>query len=130
MPPVVREYSDLDLDFEPHPISGDLVPLTGADAVKRSIRNILLTDVYENPFRPNIGSRISHLLFEPIDPLTKYALREEIYRAINLNEPRAQVLDVRISFQPDDNRYEATVEFSIENITETFSINVFLERVR
>jgi len=130
MPVKVREYTDLDLDFQPHPISGDISQLRDADAVKRSIRNILLTNIYEKPFRPNIGSKIAHLLFEPVDPLTKYALRDEIFRAILINEPRARIVDIRINYNLDENRYDATIQFSIENFTEIVTVNIFLERIR
>lgn len=130
MPIPTRQYKDLDLDFTPHPLSGDLVPLTGADAVKRSVRNILLTNLFERPFQANLGSRIAHLLFEPVSPLTKYALKDEIVRAINLNEPRAKLLDVIIDFNLDENRYDVVVQFSLENINQPESVSIFLERVR
>ncbi len=130
MPTVTRQYNDLDLDLTPHPVSGDIIPLEGPEAVKRSIRNILLTNLYERPYRPNIGSRIAHLLFENADPLTKYALRDEVFRAIAINEPRARLLDIRISFDEDANGYEVVVEFSIENIIDVLQISVFMERVR
>lgn len=125
-----REYKDLDLDFTPHPISGDIVPITGPDAVKRSIRNILLTNLFERPFEPGFGSNVAHLLFEPVDPLTKYALKTQIESAIQRLEPRAEVINVVIEFNLDENRYEVDVEFSVENIPLEYAVSVFLERVR
>lgn len=131
MPIPKKEFSDLNLDMEPNPISGDLVSLTGIDAVKRSVRNVLLTNLYERQFRPNIGNRMAHLLFENVDPLTKYALKDEIYNTLAINEPRAKVIDVAVNFEIDDNRYDVTVYFSVENLPEEiFNVSVFLERVR
>ena len=130
MPTLFREYKDLDLDLTPHPISGDVTPLTGPDAVRRSIRNIVLTNLFERPFRPNIGSRSAHFLFENVDPLTKYALRQEILSAIKANEIRAKVLQILITENIDERRLEIEIDFSIENIPESFNVTIFLERVR
>lgn len=130
MPSITREYKDLDLNFEPHAFSGDLVPLTGVDCIKRSIKNLLLTNFYEKPNVPKFGSGLTALLFELATPLTKYALKDEIIGAIQAFEPRAKVYDVLIDFDEDNNKYIAEIQFSVENITEVLSFTVFLERVR
>ena len=62
------DYSDLDLDFIPHRTTKDVLVKTGADAIKRSVRNLVLTNFYEKPFRPGIGSNAVKLLFDNITP--------------------------------------------------------------
>ena len=61
------DYQDLDLDFIAHPVRKDIVKKTGPDAVARAIRNLVLTNFYDRPFRPYIGSNAQKLLFENIN---------------------------------------------------------------
>ena len=63
-----NDYSDLDLDFLAHPTTGDVVKKTGLDAIKRSVRNLILTNYYDKPFRPGIGSNAQKILFDNINP--------------------------------------------------------------
>ena len=76
-------YTDMDLNITPHPSSGDLVLKYDKDAVKRSLRNIMLTNDYERPFRPSFGANLRAQLFELADDLTKYEIRKEITEAIS-----------------------------------------------
>ena len=57
-------WKDLDLLFRVHPVTGDVVTRTDVEAVKRSVRNIVLTNKYERPFKPNFGTSLRELLFE------------------------------------------------------------------
>ena len=57
-----NRYKDLDLDFIPHPVSGDVVQKVGADAVKRSVRNLIYIRIHEKPFQPHIHSTVRNLL--------------------------------------------------------------------
>ena len=43
-------FSDLNLNFVVHPITGDVTKLTNVEAVKRSVRNLINTNFYERPF--------------------------------------------------------------------------------
>lgn len=124
------DYSDLDLDFIAHPTTGDVVIKTGADAIKRSVRNLILTNFYEKPFRPNIGSNATKLLFDNMNPLVANFLRDAIFEVVDNYEPRVQVLDVRIDMDMDNNGYNATIDFIIINRNQPVTINIFLERIR
>ena len=77
------DYSDLDLDFMVNPITGDINKKTGNDAVKRSIRNLIFTNYYERPFKSNIGSDVTKLLFDNVDVMTATFLEDAIIRLIN-----------------------------------------------
>ena len=86
-----RWYTDIDLNLQPHPSSGDLVLKKDNDAVKRSIRNIMLTNNYERPFKPNFGANLRALLFELADDITKFEIRKQITEAIQDYEPRVKI---------------------------------------
>ena len=79
-------YSDIDLFFGPKIGSKDISKLTDFTAVKRSVRNLVLTNFYENPFHPEIGSGVRDILFEPMTPLTAHVLTRKIEEVIE-NKP-------------------------------------------
>lgn len=124
------DYSDLDLDFLPHPTTGDVLIKTGADAIKRSVRNLILTNFYEKPFRPGIGSSALKLLFDNVNPLTANFLKNAIIEVIKNYEPRVQIVDVTVSFDVDNNGYNARLQYVILNRNEPVTTTIFLERIR
>jgi hypothetical protein len=124
------DYSDLDLDFIAHPTTKDVVVKTGADAIKRSVRNLILTNFYEKPFRPGIGSSAVKLLFDNMSPLVSSFLENAIREVIQNYEPRVEVLGVRVAMDYDNNGYNARIEFVVLNRNEPATITIFLERVR
>lgn len=125
-----RDYSDLDLDFIAHPITRDVSRKTGPEAIVRSIRNLVLTNYYDRPFRPWLGSNVQKMLFENIDPLTASSLEKAIRQVITNFEPRASVLGVKVTVGPDANGFDVKIVFSINNRPEPYQITVFLERIR
>lgn len=124
------DFSDLDLDFIAHPTTGDIVKKTGVDALKRSVRNLILTNFYDRPFRSYIGSNAQKLLFENANPLTSNFLKDAINEVLTNYEPRIAVREIRVNFDIDNNGYNATIAFSIVNNNLPVVINLFLERIR
>ena len=124
------DYKDLDLDFLAHPTTKDIVKKTGEDSIKRAVRNLVLTNFYERPFRPWIGSNAQKLLFDNITPMTANFLTDAIREVIRNYEPRVEVLSVTVSADPDNNGYNARIDFIIINRQEPASFNLFLERIR
>ena len=100
-------------------------------AVKRSVRNLVLTNHYEKPFHPEIGSGVRGILFEPMTPVTSVILTEHIENVIENYEPRAKLIGVRAFPNLDRNEYECTIEFFVVNTpTELVDLTVMLERLR
>ena len=127
----VRQYRDLDLFFSKNQGNGDVNKITGVEAVKRSIRNLVLLNFYEKPFNPQIGSDVRYLLFENMSPLTSVVLAEAIEDVIEDFEPRARLISVRAFPNLDRNEYEVTIEFFVVNTpTELVDMTVFLEVLR
>lgn len=130
-----HDYTDLDLDFLPHPTTKDVRKKVGVEAIKRAVRNLVLTNFYDRPFRSFIGSNAQKILFDNINPLTANFLKDAIIEVINNFEPRVQLLNdenrgVRVTVDPDNNGYVAKISFIIINRGEPVSINLFLERIR
>jgi phage baseplate assembly protein W len=125
-----RDFSDLDLDFMPHPTTGDVMRKTGIDAIKRSVRNLILTNFYDRPFRSYIGSGALKLLHENMNPITANFLNNAIREVVENYEPRVRVDNIVVDFDYDNNGYNASLFFTILNRNEPVVINIFLERIR
>jgi phage baseplate assembly protein W len=124
-------YSDIDLFFGPKTGTGDVNKVTNFTAVKRSVRNLILTNFYEKPFHPEIGSGVRDILFEPMTPITAYVLTMKIEEVIENFEPRARLVGVRAQPNLDNNAYNVTIEFYVVNApTELVNMEVLLERLR
>jgi phage baseplate assembly protein W len=123
-------YSDIDFTFTKKPVVGDVALSYDAQAVIRSIRNILLTRHYEKPFNPDFGSNIDAILFEMVSPLSATSLEREIRTSIENYEPRARLSEVIVNPQPDNNAYSVSLSFYIENATLPTTVTLLLERNR
>ena len=124
------QYRDFDITFRANPITGQLNILKNNAAVKRALRNLILTNRYERPFRPNFGSTITESLFDNFDSLTVSNVKEAIKIAVSDHEPRVQLLDVRVNVTPDQNSMRVTIYFRVVNQAEPDELSLVLERVR
>lgn len=125
-----RVYKDLDLNLSVHPVTKDVVKRTGNAAIIGALKNLILTNYYEKPFRPTFGSRIRGLLFEDVSFIIANAMESEIASAITNFEPRVTINVVRVQADPENNRYNVTIQFFINNLEQPVTINMFLEKVR
>ena len=127
----VRQYKDLDLFFAKIQASKDIRKVTDVQAVKRSIRNLVLLNHHEKPFHPEIGSGVRDMLFENMSHMTAFVLARKIEDVIENFEPRARLISVRADPNLDRNEYEVTIEFYVVNTpTELVDLTVFLEVLR
>ena len=125
-----RTFKDLDLDFGLNSVTKDVNKLTDAEAIKRSVRNLINTNNYERPFRPEIGSGIRGLLFEPMTELTSHFMQLKIAEILNEYEPRISLSDIVINNQEDKNAYAVSIHFVIVGSLEPVVVDTFLERLR
>ena len=123
-------YRDFSNNLTVHPVSEDISPITDHDAIKQSIKNIVLTDFGERPFNPEFGCGVRGLLFENIEPSTEILIREKIFEAIERFEPRCRLIEVYVSSSPDQNSVNISIVFSIINNPEPITLDVILYRVR
>ena len=123
-------YSDFLTNLNPHPDSKQLITNKNEDAVVRSIKNLILTQRFERPFQPTIGSKINSFLFENISPQVTQALKKEIEQTVKEHEPRARLLDVVVVPVEERNMYVVTIVFYTVNVEQPITFKVVLERVR
>ena len=127
----VRTYSDLDLFFGKKTSNSDVAQVVDIQAVKRSVRNLVLMNTYEKPFHPEIASGVRGMLFELMTPLTAVILSKQVEDVITNFEPRVRLISVTSLPDLDRNMYEVSIEFYVANApTELVDLTLFLERLR
>lgn len=124
------DYSDLDLNFQINPITGDINKLTGQAAIKRSIRNLIFTNYYERPFKSIIGSDIPRLLFDNVDPMTGVFVEDAIKSLINNFEPRVRLVGVSAEADIENHGFKIIIAYVIINREQPATINLFLRKIR
>ena len=130
IPKTTRIWTDLDLAFIPHPVTGDIVKKYDEDAVKTSLVNLIMTANFERKFHSEIGSPIPNLLFEPITPLLSRMVKKTITDVITSFEPRVSLIDVLVSANPDQQQLLVKIIFSIVNTTTPLQLTLLLDRTR
>ena len=126
-----KQYTDLDLFFGKKSSDSDIRKVTDAQAIKRSIRNLVQLNTYEKPFHPEISGGIREMLFEPMSPLIAVVIARKIEDVIDNFEPRARLVGVRALPDLERNAYEVSVEFFIMNApSELVDLSLMLERLR
>ena len=123
-------YSDFFTDFSRNSVTGQLNKKTNAEAVKQSVRNLLLTDRYERPFQPQIGSGLKGLLFENFTPGLRLRAKKMIEEVFDNHEPRAALIRVDVGGNPDNNTLSFQILFRIINTTQPETLELILERTR
>jgi len=125
-----RSFTDLDLNFNIHPTQKDINKFKNEMAVINSVKNLVMTNHYERPFQPELGSNLKRLLFEQVDNTTAALLEREITETIQNFERRVDVRDVTATGFPDENGYKVEITFFLVNNPDPISVDFFLERVR
>jgi phage baseplate assembly protein W len=123
-------FRDFDLAFAAHPNTKDISIKRNQDAVKQSLKNLILTEFYERPFHSEIGSPVRSLLFELATPLTANSMQRAIIDVITNFEPRVQLLDVSVSLRDETNECDISISYNIIGFQTVEELNFILERTR
>ena len=110
---VSQGFKDLSMSFKYNPLNGDLIALKNANAISRSIRNIVFTTPGEKFFDEDFGSDISRSLFENIDDLTASNIRDQIRRSIINFEERVDLREVVVLPNFDGNAFDVIIRYDI-----------------
>ena len=122
-------YKDVDLTFAKKS-NNDVFKKEDAAAVKQAVKNILLTNPGEKPFRPFYGAGLNRFLFELSEGFDELEIQDAVVEAISRDEPRAQVLGVKSTLDPDNNSIKVRVAFRVLSTSTVEEISVDLTRLR
>jgi phage baseplate assembly protein W len=113
---VSKSFKDISASFQINPLNRDLIQLKNANAIARSIRNLIMTVPGERPFNPVLGSQVTNLLFENLDKLTASSIKSEIINTISNFEPRVRLNEVIVKAQPDNYQFDVQIQYYIIGI--------------
>lgn len=126
-----RTYTDLNLSFVQHPLTKDVAKKTNAEAIKQSMKTLLLLGKNEKPFHPEISGGIYEMLFENIaESDLDIILKKRIRRVLSSFEPRVEIRSVKVNVNTDQNGLDVTVYFVIANTLEPVTLDLFLKTIR
>ena len=127
----IKDAVDLDLNFTKHPVTGDIAKISGVEAVKRSVRNLILLNEGDKPFHPEISTDTLDSLFDNFDMFTSLDLKEKIERTVSVYEPRVIVEEVKVESSYDENKINILVRVGFKNVTSPSTIvPITLKRLR
>ena len=113
---VSKQFKDISATFQINPLNRDIIQLKNANAIARSIRNLIMTVPGERPFNPVLGSQVTSLLFENLDKLTASSIKSEIINTLTNFEPRIRLNEVIVKAQPDNNQFDVQIQYYIIGI--------------
>ncbi len=122
------KFVDIDLNFGRHPISSDISKRIDSNAIATSLRNLIMTKVYDRPFHPEISSQVADMLFENMTKSTMINLERAITYVIQNFEPRVEVVNVVVGLYPEDSHLEIEIHYIIVGSIEVVSTKFFIER--
>lgn len=127
-------YTNCELTLSNQPFKwsapADLNKKYDDNAIKASVKNLVMTSNFERPFHSEIGSQLPALLFEPASPITALLIQKAITQTIINYEPRVIVNEVSVKFSPDNNSVYATIQYTIVNTSTPQTVNLTLQRSR
>lgn len=128
---IIRQFRDLSMLFQAHPVTHDVTTKVDSAAIKQSIRNLVMTMNYERPFHPEKGCQAYGLLFENVDMISLQIAKQSIIDVINQYEPRANVVNVIFEdLSSKTNTINITIQFTILNSDTLETVSVYVNRLR
>lgn len=125
-----RKYSDFDLNFTSHPLTGDIITKLNDEAVKRAVLQLIMLNKFDKKYSPEIASSIREQLFEPMSIAPAIAIESKIRILLIQYEPRINLIDVKCSTNHTEDGYDVTITYNIINDINPIIQQIFLERVR
>lgn len=125
-----RQFTDFNVSFVAHPVTGDIVKVHDEQAIKQSLRNMIMTNFYDAPFQPRKGSSVRNILFEPVSHFTVTRLKDSLTSMIDMYEPRVNIVSLVVSLTDDETAYHIYMTYSIINTIEPLTLNFLLQRIR
>ncbi len=123
-------YKDLNLLFQKHPISADVVKNVDEAAIKAAVVNLITTRNYERKFHPEIGCQLYGLLFENFSPIVVNLAQQTIKDTLDKFEPRVTYKEARIRNREDENGLEIEIYFTINSTDRLVKVTTALQRIR
>lgn len=126
---MASRYTDISFNFKKHPITNDLEIKNDNESIKQSIKNLCLLKPYDVPMHPEIFG-IGDMLFEPIDSVSSFQMKQRLKTLLENYEPRIELEDIEIVEQPNANGITITFKYYIVNTNQLESSTIYIDRIR
>lgn len=113
----MTRFTDIDLSFEPHPVTGDLVRLSDHHAIKNAMKNLIFFNQFESPFTNDKAGDLRRSLFDLAEPAKMRLLKKRIEEVLENYEPRIIVSEIQMVEDMDNKAVNITVIYSVVNTT-------------
>ena len=123
-----RSFKDMNLSMGSNPFTKDVSVVKNNNAIKQSIRNLVLTSPGEKLFQPWLGCRVKEMLFEPLDMFTAQSIQDEIINTINQHDERIQLQSVEVIPNFGNDRLNISIEYKIVGIPIVETVDFVLQR--
>ena len=110
---VSQGFKDISMTFQSNPLTNDLIALKNANAIARSVRNIVFTIPGEKFFDETFGTNINKSLFDNIDDLSASLVVDQIKESITNFEPRVRLVDVKAFPDFENNSFDVVIVYEI-----------------
>ena len=122
------KFSDISINLDVHPNTGDLIRVTNESSIKKQMRNLLLTNKYERPFMPSFGCSIRSVLFDNLTDQTALIIKDLIDEAVKNHMPHVRILATKVD--PIEQGVKIEIVFTALNIENDQTLSFYLDRVR
>lgn len=123
---ISREFKDISFEFSKNLITNDVVILKNEEAIKQSVKNLVLTRIGERLFNPYIGTNTTSYLFELSTTFAESALISEIEKIIKTFEKRVKLKNITVDSEDDSNEYNVSIEYFIVGLPQNPQTVTFL----
>lgn len=127
---LAQTYSDLDMTFLAHPVTGNLMPLLDRESIKQAVKILVLTNFYERPYQPFKAGHVIYHNFEHFDAITAAKVKKDIERILQASEPRSRTLSVSVLPDQDRNAFSVKIVFHPHGLSDPVTVDLILSRVR
>ena len=114
---ISRKFKDISLSFVRNPVTNDILAINDADAIKKSVINLVRTRVGERFFNTLLGSKVEDSMFEQQTPEISYNLELNIKTLLKNYEPRVSISSVQVTYPEDSNELSVRIAYDVIGIS-------------
>jgi len=123
---VSRSFKDISFNFSKNPVTNDVVVLKNEEAIKQSVKNLILTKIGERLFNPLVGTNTTSYLFELSSTFSANTLIIEIEEILKNFEKRVRLSNITVNLEDDSNEFEVSIEYYIVGMPQVLQNLEFL----
>jgi hypothetical protein len=103
--------------------SGDVAMAAYEEDIRQAIRLILETNPGERVMRPDFGTGLRALVFEPVNTTTMALVRHRVEQGLVTWEPRIEVMEITVSAaaQPR-NRLDIDIRYRVRSVNTFYNL--------